>query len=127
MRRHQLSDVGWQPSKLELQAQLGASRERQSELEWRLQQMEGLLHQHSALLHKGQQAAPLGSLLDAMEAGERVSPPRQVTQGPCALTRCRCCLLFGFCFVWRALMSASVCFLLLLAARRQEGAGGADR
>ena len=35
-----LSDESWQPSKLELQARLGASKERQLELEWRLQQAE---------------------------------------------------------------------------------------
>ena len=74
--RHQLGDVAWQPSKLELEAQLGASRERQVELEWRLQAMEGLLRQHTALL-QGQEVAPLGSLLDAIDDGH-VSPPRQV-------------------------------------------------
>lgn len=35
-----LSDESWQPTKLELQARLGASKERQLELEWRLQQAE---------------------------------------------------------------------------------------
>jgi hypothetical protein len=35
-----LADESWQPSKLELQARLGASKERQLELEWRLQQAE---------------------------------------------------------------------------------------
>lgn len=35
-----LADDSWQPSKLELQARLGASKERQLELEWRLQQAE---------------------------------------------------------------------------------------
>ena len=35
-----LLDESWQPSKLELQARLGASKERQLELEWRLQQAE---------------------------------------------------------------------------------------
>lgn len=77
--RHQLEDVGWQPSKLELEAQLGASRERHAELEWRLGQMEGLLRQHAALL-QGQAAAPLGSLLDAIDDGH-MSPPKQVCGG----------------------------------------------
>ena len=77
--RHQLNDVAWQPSKLELEAQLGASRERQAELEWRLSSMEGLLRQHAQLLGQGpgQYAdAPLGSLLDAIDDGH-VSPPRR--------------------------------------------------
>lgn len=74
--RQQLEDVGWQPSKLELEAQLGASRERQAELEWRLGQLEGLLRRHAALL-QGQAAPPLGSLLDAIDDGH-VSPPKQV-------------------------------------------------
>lgn len=74
-RRHQLGDVGWQPSKLELEAQLGASRERQAELEWRLAAMETMLKQHSALLVPAGPAAPLGSLLDAIDDGH-VSPPR---------------------------------------------------
>jgi hypothetical protein len=72
--------VGWQPSKLELEAQLGASRERQAELEWRLQQMEGLVRQHSALLQPGQPAGaaqPLGALLDALEDGGTVVPSRR--------------------------------------------------
>ncbi|KAL4437071.1 hypothetical protein ABPG75_004210 [Micractinium tetrahymenae] len=73
--KQQLEDVGWQPSKLELEARLGASRERQAELEWRLGQMEGLLRQHAALL-QGQAAAPLGSLLDAIDDGH-VSPPKE--------------------------------------------------
>ncbi|PRW58703.1 centrosomal of 112 kDa-like isoform X1 isoform B [Chlorella sorokiniana] len=77
--RHQLGDVGWQPSKLELEAQLGASRERQAELEWRLAAMETLLKQHSALLAPAVPAAPLGSLLDAIDDGH-VSPPR--SKGP---------------------------------------------
>lgn len=74
--RQQLEDVGWQPSKLELEAQLGASRERQAQLEWRLGQMEGLLRQHATLL-QSQAAAPLGSLLDAID-DDHVSPPKQV-------------------------------------------------
>ena len=75
--RHQLNDVAWQPSKLELEAQLGASRERQAELEWRLGSMEGLLRQHAQLLGQGPgQYAPLGSLLDAIDDGH-VSPPRR--------------------------------------------------
>lgn len=74
--RHQLGDVGWQPSKLELEAALGASRERQAELEWRLGAMEGLLRQHTALLAPPA-APPLGSLLDAIDDGH-VSPRRQV-------------------------------------------------
>ncbi|KAK9806716.1 hypothetical protein WJX72_000383 [[Myrmecia] bisecta] len=36
----ELADASWQPSKLELEAQLGASKERQLELEWRLKQAE---------------------------------------------------------------------------------------
>ena len=36
--RIDLADESWQPTKLELQARLGASKERQLELEWRLQQ-----------------------------------------------------------------------------------------
>jgi hypothetical protein len=78
--------VGWQPSKLELEAQLGASRERQAELEWRLQQMEGLVRQHSALLQPGQPAGaaqPLGALLDALEDGGTVVPSRRRQVGPC--------------------------------------------
>ncbi|KAL4424446.1 hypothetical protein ABPG77_006384 [Micractinium sp. CCAP 211/92] len=73
--RQQLEDVGWQPSKLELEAQLGASRERQAQLEWRLGQMEGLLRQHATLL-QSQVAAPLGMLLDAID-DDHVSPPKQ--------------------------------------------------
>ena len=73
--RHQLGDVGWQPSKLELEAQLGASRERQAELEWRLAAMETVLKQHSTLLAPAAPAVPLGSLLDAIDDGH-VSPPR---------------------------------------------------
>ena len=80
--RHQLNDVAWQPSKLELEAQLGASRERQAELEWRLGSMEGLLRQHAQLLGQasGQYAAaaPLGSLLDAIDDGHASPPRRQV-------------------------------------------------
>ncbi len=78
--RHQLGDVGWQPSKLELEAQLGASRERQAQLEWRLAAMETMLKQHSALLAPAVPAAPLGSLLDAIDDGH-VSPPRSKVGG----------------------------------------------
>ena len=44
-----LADESWQPSKLELQARLGASRERQLELEWRLQQAEKKIAQAQVL------------------------------------------------------------------------------
>ena len=44
-----LSDESWQPSKLELQARLGASKERQLELEWRLQQAEEKIAQAKVL------------------------------------------------------------------------------
>ena len=43
--RHQLADTGWQPSKLELEAALGASREQVRELQWRLQRAEEALRQ----------------------------------------------------------------------------------
>ncbi len=36
-----LQDESWQPTKLQLEARLGASRERQLELEWRLQKAQG--------------------------------------------------------------------------------------
>ena len=75
-----LADVGWQPSKLELEAQLGASRERQAELTWRLQATEALLRQQAGLLGPGAAVPPLGSLLDAIDDGH-VSPPRQVWEG----------------------------------------------
>ena len=82
--RRQLEDVGWQPSKLELQAQLGASRERQAQLEWRLAAMEGLLRQQQ---QEQPLARPLGSLLDAMEAGSAAAagilPTRAAQVGPC--------------------------------------------
>ena len=52
-----LSDESWQPSKLELQARLGASKERQLELEWRLQQAEEKIAQakvrNAACPHRG--------------------------------------------------------------------------
>lgn len=46
-----LSDESWQPSKLELQARLGASKERQLELEWRLQQAEQKIAQAQVITH----------------------------------------------------------------------------
>lgn len=81
--RHQLGDAAWQPSKLELEAALGASRERQAELEWRLTAMETLLRQHASVLGPaggalGAATPPLGSLLDAIDDGH-VSPPRPVS------------------------------------------------
>jgi len=67
--RHQLEDTRWQPSKLELEAQLGAAREREHELQWRLQQAEEALRQqvHPVALawrvHNGDGGVPLCRLL----------------------------------------------------------------
>eukprot|EP00887_Chlorella_sp_A99_P005213 scaffold1.g5213.t1 len=79
--RHQLGDIAWQPSKLELEAELGASRERQRELEWRVQQAEAALRAQTQLLGGawpgaagplGLGATPLGGLI----SDGRASPPR---------------------------------------------------
>ncbi|GAB4817988.1 hypothetical protein N2152v2_005034 [Parachlorella kessleri] len=79
--RAQLQDTRWQPSKLELEAQLGASRERERELQWRLQQAEDMMRQQGLLL---QQAVParLRSpspplVLDDSIDDDSVSPPRR--------------------------------------------------
>ena len=45
--RHQLADIAWQPSKFELEAELGACRERQRELEWRVAAAEAALREQS--------------------------------------------------------------------------------
>lgn len=59
-----LSDESWQPSKLELQARLGASRERQLELEWRLQQAEQKIAQAQAQQVAQQLAASQKAVTD---------------------------------------------------------------
>jgi hypothetical protein len=60
--RHQLADSSWQPSSLELEARLGASRERQAELEWRLRAAEeALQRQAEALAARVSPTAGIGS------------------------------------------------------------------
>ena len=72
--RHQLADIAWQPSKFELEAELGACRERQRELEWRVQQAEAQLRQQSHLL---QQSWRAGGLLE----GGAASPLHLIDDG----------------------------------------------
>ncbi|KAL0038714.1 hypothetical protein WJX79_004605 [Trebouxia sp. C0005] len=69
-----LADESWQPSKLELQARLGASKERQLELEWRLQQAEQKIAQAQAR-HVAQQLS--GSEQSQQPSASDQSDPRK--------------------------------------------------